>query len=314
MPSRQEPGTTAGSPAARPTRSWLFVPARRVGWAARAMESGADCLILDLEDSVPAGAKEIARDEVCELIEAVREHAGQPAEAPRIFVRMNGLASRWWLDDLRHLLTSAPPIDGIVVPEVRSEHDVVTVDRVVSTLGAGPEVELHPIFENADGVARCTEILTASPRIRSFFGGAAPNADLNFAIGFRWTESRRETLYLRSRLLLAGRSAGVPNAVGGTWLDVEDVDGLLDYAHETRALGFDGMYAIHPDHIPHINEVFQPSAAEREWATAVLAALDDAEGQGQAATVVDGAMVDEATRGRALQILAGEGHGSNATD
>jgi citrate lyase subunit beta / citryl-CoA lyase len=285
----------------RAYRSLLFVPADKPDWIAKAPKYGADAYVLDLEDAVveenkPA-ARGYARDAIPEL--AARDVG--------VFVRINAIGTRHWLDDLRAV--TVPGLTGIVPPKLGSAAEVTAISLVLDYAEAQEGVEpgavdIQLLLETARGIELAFELMQASPRVRSCFGGVARDADVNREIGLRWTKEGRETLYLRSRILLAARAAGVPYPVTGTWIDLADLDGLREYATEGRNLGYTGMYVIHPSHVAVANEVFTPSAQEVDRLRSMVAELDRAEQEGLGAVRFEGTMVDIAMATRARELLA----------
>jgi citrate lyase subunit beta/citryl-CoA lyase len=192
---------------------------------------------------------------------------------------------------------------------VSSATEVATMSLILDAIEppAGIEpgtIDIQVLFETAPGIENAYEILRASPRVRSFFGGVARDGDVNRAIGLRWTKEGRESLYLRSKLLLAGRAAGAPYPVSGTWIDLDDLDGLREYAIECRDLGYTGMYVIHPSHVEIANDVFTPTADEVARAHKIVAEIDRAEKEGLGAVRFEGAMIDIAMAAGSREVLA----------
>lgn len=285
----------------RPLRSLLFVPATRPDWLVKAAASGADACVIDLEDSVPEAAKTQARNQAREMLSQANQ-----TEYPA-FVRINATATAHWLDDLRAVVVDG--LWGIALPKADTRDDVVKVDGILSYLErerglALNSIDIQPLLETTNGMLHATTVLAASPRVRSFFGGSARDGDINRELGYRWTREGRETLFLRSKLILDARAAGVQYPIGGTWADIEDLDGLAQFAAENRDLGYTGMYAIHPAHVTMINQAFTPSVEELERYQRIIDALDRAHERGSGATASDGVMVDEAMATRARAYIA----------
>ena len=280
-------------------RSVLFVPGHKPGWAPKALKAGPDAIVLDLEDSVPDGEKVAARDQVRQTIAALR--AADPSVG--IFVRVNGLGTRLTGGDLEAVVV--PGLTGVFAPKVSSATDVLQYDALldhfevrngVSGLGYIVPVETVPAIHN------CREIAAASPRMRAMIGPTAEHADIAREVGFEWTPGGLETLYLRSRVLLACREAGI-HPLTALWERVDDLDGLREFARLGRGLGFRGMIAIHPAHVPVINEVFGPSAAETEFYQGLAAAYEEAALAGSGAVRYRGLHIDRAHYDKARQWL-----------
>ena len=148
-------------------------------------------------------------------------------------------------------------------------------------------VEMVAAIQNARGIA------TASPRVGAMIGPTAEHADIARAVGYRWTPEGEETLYLRSRVLLACREAGI-HPLTGLWERLDDLVGLKTFAGKGRQLGFRGMIAIHPSHVPVVNEAFTPTADEVEFHEGLLAAYAVAAAAGSGAVRYRGVHIDKA--------------------
>lgn len=285
----------------RPYRALLFVPGTRLELFEKARATGADALVLDLEDAVAMGAKSEARENVANAIEELG------SKGVGVFVRINDLSTPFVEDDLRAVVR--PGLTGIALPKVESAADVLKVAERLETLeeAAGIEVgtiDIQPLLETASGLYAGYDVLSASPRIRSFFAGFAKDGDVSRELDARFTPAGEESLYLRSKLLLEGRAAGVPYPISGTWADLQDSAGLTRFAEQNRNLGYTGMYVIHPSHVASVTQAFTPTAAELAWYRDVVARLDAAEQQGLGAVQKDGVMIDRAMAARARELLA----------
>jgi len=136
---------------------------------------------------------------------------------------------------------------------------------------------------------------------------AAKDADISREVGFRWSAAGLETMYLRSKVVLAARSAGLDHIVLGLWQDVQDLQGLRAFAEANRDLGFGGQVLIHPSHVEVVNEIYAPSDAELERLRRLVAAYEHGARQGQGAVTFDGEHIDLAHVQSALSILAAAG-------
>ena len=157
--------------------------------------------------------------------------------------------------------------------------------------------ETAPAFQNAP------EIAAASPRIGAMIGGTARHGDIARAVGFEWSPEGLESLYIRSRVLIACRAAGL-HPLTGLWEDVADLEGLRAFAAQGRALGFRGMIVIHPSHVPVVNEAFTPTVAEVDFYRGLISAFEAAEAEGRAALVYKDRHIDIAHVETARQWLA----------
>lgn len=269
-------------------RSFLFVPADSERKLARGLESGADALILDLEDSVAAAnrptARKLARDFLA---------ANPPAKIAR-YVRVNPLASGLALDDLAATVGGGP--DGILLPKCTPD-DVRTLDHYLSAFEAafGTPVGATKIVaiatETAEAVFALGHYKGSSPRLEAVTWGAE---DLSACIGGsnRTIDGAYDGPYqlARSLCLLAAAAAGIA-ALDTIYTDFRDPVGLEAECAAARRSGFIGKMAIHPAQIAAINEAFSTSAAEREWAERVVAAFAANPDAGTLA--LDGKMIDK---------------------
>ncbi|MCY4086004.1 MAG: CoA ester lyase [Actinomycetia bacterium] len=284
-----------------PVRSALFVPANRTSWIDKAPEYGADALVLDLEDATPPAEKEAARAIVHERL-APMEERGQG-----IWVRVNYPDPDQLRADLEAICH--PGLGAVCVPKIASPADIAEVDRLITYFEGAAGVPLGtvaivPLLETAEGIAAPREIFTASDRVRYAGGLAADGADVQRALGYRWSHTFEESFVLRSHALIAARAAGVENPITGL-VTVVDLDPVRRFAQQSRGLGYAGMFVIHPTHAPIANDAFSPSAKEVAWAEEVLASYEQAEAGGRGAVLDSrGAMVDAAHVETAELLLA----------
>lgn len=275
----------------KPYRSMLFVPGHKPSWADKAVESGADAIILDLEDSVPPQDKDSARLAARDTITRLHQ-AGVRTD---VWVRPNSADSG--LQGLDFEAVVVPGLAGYVLPKVVDAREVIGVDAVVFHLEgreglASGSVELIITFETARAMAHCEEIAGASARIASLLGATGPSADVGRELGFEFTTEGLETLYLRSRILLAARANDLHHPIGGVWQDLTDVEGCRDFAVAQRALGYRGLMCIHPSHVAIANEVFTPAPEVIERYRRMVAAYYAAEAAGHSAVDFEGQMID----------------------
>ena len=267
-------------------RSLLFAGATRPDLVAKLPRSGPDAVVIDLEDAVPADAKDQARGMLADLVGLV---AAVPA-----YVRVNSAASAWFAADLAAV--AALPLAGVVVPKAEARADL---ERVRDAVGA--DVAIVAGLESALGVAHADAILAAEPAL-AYFGAEDYIADL----GGRRTPGGDEVLYARSRVALAARIAGV-TALDQVVVDVRDPDAFERDAQAGRAIGYRGKLCIHPDQVPIANRVFGATAEEVDHARRMLAAWEASAAKGVAAVEFEGAMVDEPALRMARDTLARAG-------
>jgi citrate lyase subunit beta/citryl-CoA lyase len=282
-----------------PLRSLLFVPGTRTEWLAKAAAAGADAAILDLEDAVPQAGKAIARARVAEAV------AGATGDLA-LLVRINPLDGWAAAEDLRAIAHAR--LAGVVLPKVADEGDVRLADRLLSWcerehgLPQG-HIALVPLLESAAALHAAYDIGRAAPRIAYLGAVTGKGGDVERAVGYRWSAEGAETLALRSRVLLDVRAAGAPCPIAGLWTNIADLEGLRAFAEQNRSLGYEGMMAIHPSHVPVINEVFSPTPEELARYARMIAAVEEAQRHGAGAITFEGEMVDEAMAARARTAL-----------
>lgn len=250
----------------------LFVPGHRPERFEKAAASGADAIIIDLEDAVPTDAKSIARSSL----------RVDFTDLP-VLIRINGEGTPWHWDDLGAALRL--PIAGIIVPKSEMGRGLERIGS--SALHNMPVVAL---IETARGLADARAIASLADVSRLAFGSIDFCADLGCA------HTRDALLAARSELVLASRLASKPGPVDGVTTSLDDANLLESDARYAFELGCGGKLCIHPKQIPHVMKGFRPSADEIAWAERVLAS-------GDGAIAVDGAMVDEPVRIRARSII-----------
>lgn len=283
----------------QPYRSVLFVPGHRPQWVGKAIAAGADCIVLDLEDSVPASEKEAARATVAASITRVRESDTEVG----LFVRVNPLATRLTGADLE--ATVVPGLTGVFAPKIEQATDVLQYDALLDHFEHRNGVEgleyIVPV-ETVRGIHNCLEVATASPRVGAMIGPSAEHADIAREVGYEWTPEGLETLYLRSRVLLACREAKI-HALTALWEDLENLDGLREFATRGRQLGFRGMIAIHPSHVAIVNDVFTPSEQDIAFYAGLTEAYEEAAAEGTGALRYRGLHIDKAHYDKAVEWL-----------
>lgn len=252
----------------------LFVPANRPERFEKAAASGADAVILDLEDAVSSDAKSTAR-------ESLRAGIGSTA----VLVRINAAGTSWHEADVAAVAGAG--FAAIVVPKAEDPDGLAALARRVA-------VPIVALVETALGLARARAIAAVPGVGRLAFGSIDFCADLGSA------HTREALLAARSELVLASRLGGLAAPLDGVTVSIDDAALVTDDARYARSLGFGGKLAIHPRQIAAIRVGFLPDEAEIAWAHKVLAS-------GDGAASVDGAMVDEPVRLRARGILSRAG-------
>ncbi|MEU6265570.1 HpcH/HpaI aldolase/citrate lyase family protein [Saccharopolyspora shandongensis] len=284
----------------KPYRSLLFVPGHKPDWADKGTRAGAHALILDLEDAVPAEAKDDARAATAATLDCL---VGGPTG---LVVRVNPLDTDLFGKDIAAVVR--PGLTALLLPKVYGRDDVLAYDALVTAaeiergLPRGT-VGLIPSLETARSLSNVDEIASA-PRVVSLMAAAAKDADISREVGFTWSPGGLETLYLRSKVVLAARSAGLDHVVLGLWQDLRDLDGLRAFAGANRDLGFGGQVVIHPSHVGPVNEVYSPDTAELDRLRRLVAAYEDGARAGQGAVTFEGEHIDLAHAQSARSVLA----------
>lgn len=268
----------------------LYVPGDRPDRFDKAVRSGADIVILDLEDAVAPDRKAQARRAVerflLELSTGEREDDDAPIQLQPLPVQLQVR-----LGAIGDLAVAGRFDVGLRVPKVG---DLDILDRIVGELGEARQ-RLHAIVEDAAGIA-LLDAIAAHPAVASV---ALGESDLRSDLG---SSSPAMLEHLRIRLVLAVRAAGLDAPLMSVYPAINDLAGLEEDCRAGAALGFGGRTAVHPTQIDVIRRAFAPNDADRAWARSVLGALDAADGG--VTTLPDGQMVDEAMRLRAQRIIA----------
>jgi citrate lyase subunit beta / citryl-CoA lyase len=269
-------------------RSLLFVPGNDARKLEKAGSSGADLIVIDLEDAVAEAEKTDARDMAAEAVRHLCAHG-------RVAVRVNGIDTGRLQDDIASV-TAVPGISAIVVPKVEAADTLSTAAEQLARAERGSNqradaIGLIALLETPLGIVRCEDILGAAPprTITAMFGVA----DFSAALGVEVSEEGTELLYARERLIVAARAAGMPGPVDGPYLRLDDANGLLADTRRSRGLGFQGRVALHPRQVDPINRGYSELSQEQlDAAGRIVAAFEQAEAAGVASIRVDGRFVD----------------------
>jgi citrate lyase subunit beta/citryl-CoA lyase len=284
----------------RPIRSAIFVPGNKPGWIAKAVASGADHLILDLEDSVPDRDKASSRALVKQgLAELARQ--GKSCS-----VRVNALSTGLTREDLEGIFCAE--LTEVSLPKVETAADLQTLDAELTTLERGHGLEPGRVstplaLETARAMRGAYEIAVACPRVRGLFVAAGAGGDAARSVGYLWSKTGIETLYLRSKAVLDARAAGIAYPMVSSWWDIRDLEGLRRDATLNRSLGFRGQIVMHPTHVSIVNQVFSPSSSEIAYYRGLLDAYQDGQRRGTAAVLYRGDMIDTAMAATAREML-----------
>lgn len=287
----------------RPIRIALFAPGSKDRVMSKALESGADAVILDLEDSVPIAAKAEARLLVAKVIADV---AGRNTAGPAVFVRTNGAATGLLADDLAAVVR--PGLDAVLIPKAESVAEMRAVaadlDRLEAAAGmkAG-SVEIILQIESALGVYHCFDLIQASPRVTATCIGSARDGDLQTSLGCAWSIDGPELLYSKSKVLLDTRAAGA-YPLDGVFADLGDEEGLIRDSALSSRIGYLGRTVIHPKQIAPVRQAYAVPEADIIYYRQVVSEFEAVEKTGAAAAItVNGKLVDYAMYQRAKRVL-----------
>ncbi|MDH7483872.1 MAG: aldolase/citrate lyase family protein [Spirochaetales bacterium] len=284
----------------------LYLPGNQPHLMINADSFGADTLVFDLEDAVPSDRKVEARILVrvmlgCDVLFRNSERV----------VRINALESPWGADDLAEVVRAMP--DAIMLPKCEAPEQIEVLDTALSQLEeaygvASGSILIMPLIETAAGVLAAPDIARASPRNAALcFGSEDFLTDIHAfrEQGSYSIESSGRvdgTLLARQMIVLAARAAGI-DPLDSVVIDIENQDELRQSCIEARRIGMAGKAAIHPAQIGVIRECFKPSAAEIDWARAVLEAAKEAESEGKGTASTNRMMIDAPIVARAKRIL-----------
>ena len=273
--------------------SYLFVPATRCDRLPKALASGADAVIVDLEDAVAPPERPAARQALSAWLRSAAhrgtatDDAADARPGARLLVRINAPSAGELHDDLR--VAGLPGVDGVVVAKAERVEDLLRVGVAL------PGRVLLPLVETAAGLAEARALARAPGVHRLVFGSIDFQADLGLDVG-------EEALWpFRAELVLASRLAGLAAPVDGVTLALDDPDQVLRDTLRARRQGFGAKLCIHPRQLEAVRRGFAPTEAELSWAQRVVDAAQAAQG---GAVALDGLMIDTPVVLRAQAVLA----------
>lgn len=280
-------------------RSWMFVPGHRQRMIDKALSLNADAIMLDIEDGVAPSEKDTARQLIAEALGRERL-----PNSPTRFVRINAIGHERMDADLAAVLL--PGLDGLVLPKVETPQEVLKVDSILKE--REPQLKVEPgsiklliAVESPNGLLNAPALASCSGRVVGLMFGAE---DFGRELGLPTSREAeaRDMIYARSALVVAAASAHV-QAVDGVWVVLQDSEGLLGFARQSRRLGFTGMSLIHPSQIDPINRVFSPAPEEIEYAEQVVKAFEEAAARGDGSISFGGQLIDRPIVERARRTL-----------
>ncbi|RZF29114.1 CoA ester lyase [Paraburkholderia sp. UYCP14C] len=256
-------------------RSLLFVPATKPERFIKALDSGADCIVIDLEDAVAEGSKDSAREQLAQHLPHLT-----PAQLARTVVRVNAVGTLWHASDIALLCEWVGQRVTVMCPKAE---DADALRRVAQKLGA--DARVVALIESLAGLD-AADALAREPQVaRLAFG----HLDFQLDLGMRASAEEPELAFARNALVAASRRARLPAPIDGVTTDTGNAERLAADARRARAFGFGGKLCIHPAQVAGVNEALGHTEAEQVWARRVL---EEAAKHGGEAFSLDGRMVD----------------------
>ncbi|REE20402.1 citrate lyase subunit beta/citryl-CoA lyase [Paraburkholderia sp. BL27I4N3] len=259
-------------------RSYLFVPGDRPERFSKALDTGADAVVIDLEDAVAPAAKQAAREGLQRWLSTT--------DLTRLIVRVNAVGTPWHIDDVD--MVRASGISTMMLPKSDSARQLADVAARLPS-----QMRIVALIETVAGVVAMREIAGSPSVMRLAFGTVDFCGDAGIeGLGV-------ELNYVRSQMVIESRYAGLPAPIDGVTLELDDLARLTEHVATARRFGFGGKLCIHPRQVDPVNSGFAPSEDERRWASRVLAASRE---HPQGAFAVDGKLVDRPVIERARRI------------
>jgi len=292
-----------------PRRSCLSIPGSSEKMLGKGPGLPADMVFLDLEDSVAPLEKEPAR---AKAVDAIKN---QDWGDTGLCGRRNSCHTKWTYADVIEVVgNGGERLDEVMLPKVQSAAEVVALDLLLSQVevNAGLDrghIGIEAQIETTRGLINVEEICAASPRLEAIiFGPADFAASMQMPVltgGVQIPEYPGDHFhYVFSKILMAGRANGL-QVIDGPFLKIRELDAFREYCNRTKILGYDGKWALHPDQVAILNEVFSPTPEQFERAWAILDAYQAAtEGERKGAVMFGDEMIDEASRKMATKFVS----------
>jgi len=277
-------------------RSLLYVPGNMPALLQNIPTFPCDVCIIDLEDAVPRAEKDAARLLTRRFMDSYKNRNKE------IFVRINGLDTPYYQDDLAVTLPALP--DGIRLPKCESPDLVEKLDHLLidfeEQIGCEPELfKVIASVESAQGILNVSRTAQASARLTALAFSAE---DYAASLHIDRPKTGEHLLVPRQLLLMACRAVGI-QAIDTVWADTMDMEGFRRECELIKVLGFDGKSLINPRQIDVVHEVFAPKPAEVDYALQVVEAIVGARGQGTGVVALAGKMIDAPVVARAVRVL-----------
>jgi citrate lyase subunit beta/citryl-CoA lyase len=280
-------------------RSLIFVPSNSRRFIDKAKTLNADITCFDLEDSVPINEKTAAREMIVQTLKHRTDYK------TNVYIRINSFDSGMAFSDLKEIIQNG--VDGIVIPKVNDEDEVLDLIRFISILEdergiKKGSIKLMPSIETAKGVVNAYFIAKADQRVNALIFGVF---DFLYDMGLDYVENEAiEYTYARGKIPVDAKAAGVA-AIDAIWQKVDDTYGLTNDAKVGKRLGYSGKSIIHPSQIDPVHKIFIPTKNEIEWAKKVIETLGQTmeRGSGRGAVKLEGKMIDAVHYKQAKAIL-----------
>lgn len=284
-------------------RSMLFVPGHKLDWMLKAPKYGSDALILDLEDSVGVAEKPAARSAVAE---AIKKLSARPIG---LFARLNAWRTGYLMDDLSAVVVEG--LNGVILSKTEGPEDVAALDLVLGELERSRglpvgSIEISPYAETALAMYRLYDICMASQRVKRAGGATGPNprGDGGRSLGLQYDEEdAAEGVAFGAYSVMQARAAGIVHIEGGMCGQLDDLEMVRRLGEKSKRLGASFASAIHPSHIPIINEIYSPSQNEVDAAREIISALADGIAHGHAAVRYKSRLIDYANLRAAMDVI-----------
>ncbi|MGY8815461.1 MAG: HpcH/HpaI aldolase/citrate lyase family protein [Gammaproteobacteria bacterium] len=272
-----------------PRRSLLFTPANRPALFTKALESGADMIIIDLEDAVAADQKEASRSGAIDFLKVASD------KIPERIIRINSFRTDEGQSDIAAIIEARPTTGTLLIPKIEAVEEIQEITNILKK--SGSSLNLAIMIETIMGVENCFEIFKPSLRLNFvMFGGADLAAELGTTIAME------PLAYGRARLVYAAKHAQV-DVFDMPCLNFKDLDAVRTEAEHARLLGFTGKAVIHPSNIDSINRAFTPTKEEMEEAQRFVVAYQKST---TGVAVIDGKLVEKPIV-RAMEIILARG-------
>ncbi|MET4323841.1 CoA ester lyase [Bradyrhizobium sp. RT5a] len=287
---------------ARWYRSMLYVPGNKLDWMIKAPKYGADALVFDLEDSVEVTQKAGARNSVATAIKELR--TGQFGR----FVRLNGWRTGYLLDDVNAVVIDG--LDGVALAKTDDPEEIAALDLVLAELERSRNlpvgrIEICPHAESAVGRYKMYDLCTASQRVKRAgnSGGPTPGGDGARSLGLQFNEEIDDGIYFGAYSALQARAAGIIQVEGAMTGKLDDLELVRRIGERSKRMGASWASAIHPSHIPVINEIYSPSQNEISEAIDMISVVAEATARGEGAVRYKSMILDYATVRTAKEVV-----------